>query len=330
MRASSKTRLAELPRARIEPHHVLELADLPPEDLGTLLSEWKRFTPKGLETLEALAGAAAPSRAPLKFDRAEHYTTGIEQQSALAFISPAFGFVAVGDDSSELWQVKPKQGGIEVARLRRDDGELDGIEGSCFYRRTGRLRVVSEDSRKLWELKIEDGRASEPQKIGKIEKLGKKKNKGTEGIEILPAELSPDRTEYQLAVNEGKPRRVAFLDPTTLEVLGLADVPESVKAALPDLSDLAVSPNGTLFLLSDEGNAFVELAIRKVEISTGGGRGLPRWTLIPLEITHIDLEGLPLGNAPRLQPEGLSFDHHGDLWVACEANGILIRFAQQT
>jgi hypothetical protein len=333
VRVTAEARLRELPEAEIGPSHVLTVADLPADALGRLLLDWKRFTPQGLETLEAITGVAAPNRTALRFEQGAHYLTGIEQQSALTFVSPEVGFIVASDDSSALWAIKPNGPELEKTRLRKDDGELDGIEGMRFNPRDSRLRVLSENSRKVWELKLELGgdkpRLSAPKAIGKLEKIGKKKNKGFEGLDLLPAELSPDKTEYQLAINEGKPRRIAFLDPKTLEVQGLADVPESLRSALPDLSDSAVSPQGTLFLLSDEGNAFVELAIRKLDRGVGRGRSLPQWTLVPLETTQIDTRELPLAGAERLQPEGLSFDHQGNLWVACEANGLLIPFMKR-
>ena len=330
MRATFDARVRELPRSEIGPSDLAPLAKFSPEELSTLLGEWRRFTEAGLETLEALAGAAAPNREPSHFSQAAHYSTGIEQQSALTFVSPELGFVIASDDSSALWAVKPKRGEVEVKEIRQDDGELSGIEGARYNPRTKRLRLLSEDSRRVWEMEVSRrGGLSDPEEIGRLEKLGKKKNKGFEGLDLLPAELSPDKTEYQLAIHEGKPRRIALLDPESLEIKGLADVPESVRKALPDLSDSAVSPRGTLFLLSDEGNAFVELAIRKLVLGVGGGQPLPRWTLVPLGTTEIDDTHLPLGGAERLQPEGLSFDHKGDLWVACEANGLLIRFAAE-
>jgi uncharacterized protein YjiK len=331
---NADARLRALPESEIEPRHVLELADLGANTLEGLLKHWKRFTPAGLDTLEALTGTAAPNRTAMRFTQREHYVTGVEQQSALTFISEAVGFMVAGDDSSALFAVKPQGGRAIVTQVREDDGELAGIEGMRFNRKNGKLRVVSEDSRRVWEMRFDLRKLelSAPDEIGKIERLGKKNkkvSKGYEGLDILHAEQSPDRTEYQLAIHEGKPRRVAFLDPKTLEVQGLADVPESLRSVLPDLSDSAVSPRGTLFLLSDEGNAFVEFAVRKIDRGAGPGRSLPQWTLVPLATTEIDPKGLPLAGADRLQPEGLSFDDKGDLWVACEANSLLLRFEQQ-
>jgi hypothetical protein len=267
--------------------------------------------------LEVVTGVAAPNRTPLRFEQGEPYLTGIEQQSAIAFVSSELGFVIAGDDSSAVWLVKPRRRNLAKTRLRKDDGQLNGIEGICFERATSSVRVLSENSRRVWEMRLgvrkNKVRLSDPTEIGKIEKIGKKKNKGLEGLALLPAAVSPNRTKYQLAINEDKPRRVAFIDPKTLEVKGLAELPESLRAVLPDLSDLAVSSSGTLFLLSDEGNALAELAIRKIDSRLSRGRSLPQWTLVPLHTTEIDTRSLPLAGAERLQPEGLSFDHRGNL-----------------
>jgi hypothetical protein len=332
MKAKLEARFAALPRTQIEPQHILQLADVSAEDLGHLLKDWKRFTPGGLETLEALAGVAAPNREALRFRQAEHYLTGIDQQSAITFVKPEVGFVIAGDDSSALWAVKPDgEGEVAVAKLRKDDGELPGLEGANYNPRTDKVRVLSEDKSKVWELgfKTKGGelRLGDLEEVGKIESVGRNKNKGYEGLETLPAAVSPDGREYQLAVNEGRPRKVVFVDPDTLQVEGTADIPESVRDLLPDISDTAVSKRGTLVLLSDEGNAFVEFAIRKIDRNVGPGLPLPTWTLVPLGEHRIDLDRLPLDGAQRLQAEGSSFDDRGDLWIACEANSILIRFA---
>jgi uncharacterized protein YjiK len=334
MKASFDPLIRALPAQHIEPAQVLKLVGVQPKELNRLLEQWERFTDDGLKTLEAITGAAAPNRTPMRFKQDPNYIeTDIEQLSALTFISPKFGFVGVGDEKSELYNIKLNDGEAKVTTIRQDDDSFPGMEGSCFRRTDDGtfLRVLSEDKQTVWEVPFGGGSVGEIVRDWEIEgKKKKKSNKGYEGLDILPAHHSPDGNEYQLAVKEGKPRRVAILDPETLAVKGLADLPESLKKVMPDLSDIAVSPRGTIFILSDEGECFTEFALRKIEKGVGPGLSLPRWTLVPLATTYIDTDDIKIGKKfDRLQPEGLSFDQNGDLWVACEAKGILIRFAQQ-
>jgi uncharacterized protein YjiK len=255
------------------------------------------------------------------FSQQEYYVTGIKEQSGLTFVSPAIGFVTVEDESGDILAIKTRRAGHAAVTRLCQDARLKGMEGVCYNRATDRLRVLSEQKAALWELVLTNRRGSvqvsEPVKLGELEPVGAKKNKGYEGLSWLPADLSLDGREWQLAIQESKPRKVAFFDPVTLRLHGLAKIPDSVKDALPDLSDVAVSPRGTLFVLSDQGEAVAELALEE----HGGD-----WELHALRVKKLQVKDLPLGGAPRLQPEGICFDHRGDLWVACEGNGLLIRF----
>lgn len=336
MRAELERRIRELPRAGISAIDVAALGEVAPNQLERLNElvdrEWQRFSNDGLMAMEALTGVAAPCREPMTFRMAEHYRTGIGEQSALTFVSPEVGFLVVADDTSSIFRVAPgADGEVRVDELLSDEA-LEGLEGAAYDPKRSVLRVVSEDSRKVYEMDLEvndgDVKLSRPKKVGKLDKAGRRKNKSWEGLELLSADMSPDRRPWQIAVNEGSPRRVTFFDPKDLESGGHAKIPDDAKPYLPDLSDVAVSPRGTLFLLSDEGNAICELGIRKLDRPVGDGRPLGEWKLVFLGKTDIDAKNLPLDGADRLQPEGLAFDQKGDLWVACEANSLLIRFAK--
>jgi hypothetical protein len=335
-------KLAGLPEAGITAKDVGALAvdESDPRLAELVQKEWKRFRPDGLAAMEALAGVVAPTMEPLRFTQAESYRTGIAEQSALTFVTPEVGFVAVADDSSVVHRVKPpkKPGGeLVVEPLTDDDGAMDGLEGASFNRGKKTLRTVSENSRKVFEMKATiDGERihlAKPRKIGKLERVQKDDNSGWEGFATLPAELSPDGKEYQLAANEARPRRIGLFDPKTLAMVGSAKIPDELKDLLLDLADVAVSKRGTLAILSEQGNdqkgVIAEVALRRIERTIGRGRSSVEWKLIPIGVTKIETKGLDLGGAGRLQAEGLDFDQKGDLWVACEANSLLIRFAQK-
>jgi uncharacterized protein YjiK len=258
----------------------------------------------------------------MAFSQQEHYLTGVKEQSSLAFVSSAAGFITVSDEKGRVYSIKPQPNGEAVVILLAQSRDLKGMEGVCLDRSGNGLLVLSEKTAKLWQLKLSGQTGlpelGKPVLIKKLESVATKNNKGYEGLALLAAELSPDGREWLLAVQEGKPRKVVFFNPATLELDGMAKIPDGAKRALPDLSDLTVSPAGTLFILSDRGNAFAEFTIQKHNDHD--------WELDLLGVKAIDLEHLPLGDAPRLQPEGICFDEHRDLWVACEGNTLLIRF----
>lgn len=78
-------------------------------------------------------------------------------------------------------------------------------------------------------------------------------------------------------------------------------------------SDVTVDPQtGAVFLLSDCSERVYEMML---EVAGGVEtmRAVDGWTLPPLE------------GKRRLQPEGLAFDHRGDLWVVSEGDRSLLR-----
>jgi hypothetical protein len=91
------------------------------------------------------------------------------------------------------------------------------------------LRVLSENQAEIWELALtgegDDARLSDQVRIGKLKEFGTDKNKGFEGLEVLPAELSPDAREWQLAAHEAEPRKLVFLDSILLNTMGMAEIP---------------------------------------------------------------------------------------------------------
>ncbi|MEM7155214.1 MAG: hypothetical protein AAF799_20365 [Myxococcota bacterium] len=274
---------------------------------------------------------------PLRFTQAEHYSTNIEEQSALTSMAPhANVLFTIADDSNAVWSIEPPAdagGALRVERLSPERGVLDGLEGATYDPEARTLRVVTEDPRQLWELEVSrDGEAlkvSEPVRLGTLElpltgSEELRRNKGWEGITTMPASLSPDGAPYLIAVNEDSPRRVALFELKTLTPSGFADLPDGAEAHLSDLSDCAVGPTGTVFIVSDQGESFGEFELTKDDTAAGG------WSLTLLEVTEIADPRPEAERRRRLKAEGIAFDLHGDLWVACErGKGLLVRFARQ-
>lgn len=291
-----------------------------------LRDQWQRFDPAGLTALQKLTrqqenGQSRPIKQPTPLTLAQRYSTNIKEQSALTFVSAEHGFLAISDRSSKVWQVKPSADEPTVTPLRKNDGQLEGLEGAIYG--DNQLLVVSEDSRKVWQIDVDTaGEAlalGQPELLGKLPKIGERKNKGWEGLALLPKQFSPDNKPRLLAVHEGFPKRVAIFDRHSLKMEASLKLPKEVKAK--DLSDLTVDPQtGRLFLLSDESNAVYEMDLVCAKQKIGQGSLTNKWSLE--SITSIELPDQR--GRKRLQPEGLAFDERGDLWVACEGKTSLL------
>src|SRR5262245_61995177 len=70
-----------------------------------LAKKWKQFSEPARRALEVLAGKAAPDVEPTRLEYSRKFTTGIEEQSAITFVSPERGFLLVDDETSCVWQL---------------------------------------------------------------------------------------------------------------------------------------------------------------------------------------------------------------------------------
>ncbi len=264
-----------------------------------------------------------------RFRQAEVHETGIEEPSAIAFIAPQVGFLVFADDSSAVWRVErpgPNQPKTNNHPLRPDDGAFEDVESATYDPQTGTVRLVSEASRRVYESRVArhaHGRVSlgEPRRLGRLKRVQRHDNSGYEGFTTLPSQLSPDGTKWDVAVNERAPRRLCFFDPSSLKYGGYAKLPKDAKPLFPDLSSVAIAEDGALFLLSDEGSCFGQFVLKRA-----GKRSKAGFKLRLVRQTPIVATNLPLGNASRLQPEGMTFDERGDLWIVTEGGGLLIHF----
>ena len=345
-----------LPGKARSPAHVEALRTaagkrLSAEERSFLLDHYQKesalYAPKARKRLAELAGfePSSPKNSdPPKFSIESRHFTKIAEQSALVYVPALQGFLAVDDESSSLHLIRrsalEKGGAVKSVALEIPGPKLDDLEGVAFDPDHSRVLLVTEGGRKVYEVslalvngEIELGAAK---KLGKLEKLGSEKNRGYEGLCYLPASLAPDGRAHLLAVHEGAPKRLGIFDPKTLEPRGFLALPSPLASVLKDLSDVAIDPKtGHLALLSDEGNhiGFVALEHSKSskphQVRTKNKQG--GFSLRPLsllELPELDLKRARK-DATRLQPEGVTFDAAGDLWVSAEGDRSMIRFLRK-
>ena len=247
---------------------------------------------------DAVAGA-------LDLDELDDRKSGADEPSGVAVLPD--GRIVVVDDERGLRVLDPSGGGDWIDL--ENGSRLDGPEGITVSGDGRTLYVVSEDDGKVHAISIErDGSFGEPESIGKLPDLDSSKNKGWEGIAWLPGRLNPERRNRLVLVHEGSPRRVGLFDPDDLGNEELLKLPDDLKDALDDLSDVAVEPStGHLFLLSDESSAIAE-----VTLVTRDGE---------LALETVAVRKLPFRKG--LRPEGLAFDGDGNLLVVTEGDGKL-------
>ncbi|MEW5852152.1 MAG: SdiA-regulated domain-containing protein [Myxococcota bacterium] len=304
--------------------------------LQKLAREKDRFTADGRAMLEELLGTTGSNAGPGKakatsFELKGRHEVDIGEPSALAFISPEHGFVVAADDGSALWQVGiPRGKKADATELEPSGGKLKGLEGGAYDADAKTLLLVSEDTREVLQVKVDRG--GDELSLGKAERLCKlpalndEGNKGWEGIAVLPARLSPDGKPHLLAVHEGSPRRIGVLDRKSGEVEALLELPESHKDALEDLSDITVDPRtGHLFILSDRAETILEASLKLNMRGGAAGRARTSWELEGLGTTELPR----ISGSGRLQPEGLAFDHRGDLWVTSEGGKGLLHLERK-
>lgn len=291
------------------------------------------FDAGGRAELERLAEGApvAPLPPPVKLTVGRAYPIDVPEPSGLAFISPALGFVTIGDDTKAIFRlVLPAQPGGDVSVDRIVFGDhshlLRGLEGIAYDPDSHSLLVVSEDSRVISELSLEPGRVrlelAEPVKRKKLDAVGHQKGHGWEGITVLPARLTPDRRARLLLVNEKAPRGMAVLDRQTFELELFLPLPDAMEKGVGNLSDLTVDQRtGHLFLLSDEGQLVMETLF-------SGHAAHPAGPAAQRQPPGAGWSWFEVGRTPlpdsttkhRLQPEGLAFDNQGNLWVVSEGD----------
>ncbi len=166
--------------------------------------------------------------------------------------------------------------------------------------------ALSEERGVLVELHV-GARGPRLRRTALLERPGKRRNKGYEGLAFLAPNLSPTGRAALVAVHEHKPRRVVVFDRRTLAVVCALKLPKDAKDLLDDLADVAIDPEtGLLVLLSEESR---RLAVLRMADGT---------------LRLLDSHDLPLEGDER--PEGLTFLTPSRLAVVTEGPARLLTF----
>ena len=287
--------------------------------------------PQGAPTLAGPhslpVGTRTAPLVPTRFEVKDRHKVDVPEPSGMASLGPGKGFVLVSDSARKLYLVTPGKHGVKTKALEPDGGRkhLDDLEDVAFDPRRNALLLLSEGRSRVVEVPFDNGKPGKARPLADLPEIGRIRNRGWEGLCMLEARLTADGRDRLLAVHEGTPRRLAILDPQSLEVEIQFKLPAATKDAAHDLSAITVDPaTGRLFALSDESNALVELQLNSTHKPGAGGRPTVKWSL-----EHVGSSPLPMPKHGRLHAEGLAFDGAGDLWVLAEHKHTLLHLARQ-
>lgn len=280
-------------------------------------------------------GVEVDASKPAKFKLDGSFKLDVPEPSGVVFLSAQDGFLVASDCEDKLYRVDypkadDKKGKLDSDTIKADGGRkhLSGLEGIAYDPRTRSALVVSEERSEITEIPLNrrDWSMGKAEKLGKLPDISQLTNKGWEGLTLLPGSMMPDGKDRLLAVHEAAPRRLAILDRKTLEPDAVVKLSDAMKDGLKDLSDVAVDPRtGHLFILSDESDSVMEVAL-KIRTKPGEG-GRPKQAV---EFKKIGLLELPTADGQtRMQPEGLCFDDKGNLFVVAEKKQQLFRLTRQ-
>jgi uncharacterized protein YjiK len=193
-----------------------------------------------------------------------------------------------------------------------------GLEAVTFDAAAGLLFSFVEEEGELLVHRWDGLARSDPKLERRVAlKLGKKENKGVEGMVHLAAEASPTGRSGLLLANEDKPRRLFFLADSSGE--GSEEDPVSVEMdrgildACDDFSGLAWdATRGSVLVVSDESASLVELRLH----AEGDAIAATCVEVFALE----DEAGDALERV-----EGVAVDAAGAWWVLLENDRVLCR-----
>ncbi len=226
---------------------------------------------------------------------------GVQEASGVAHLGDQ-RFLVV-DDENGIFSCTLDQ---EPTMLEAGQGLRD-LEGVCLSPDGAHAYVLSERDGSLWRFSRAGEGLAEPERVGRLPRLSKKKNQGWEGIAITPAGLWSDHDEL-VAVHQTKPRCVAVLDLITLEPRVTATLPKKARKLLDDLNDVTVDPHhGHLLVLSGKAGVIGELALQDDELRL-------------VRCYRIDHSRADV-------PEGLCMDADRRLWLVTDGSGWLREYA---
>lgn len=237
--------------------------------------------------------------------------TGVRSPSGICHLPS--GETLVVDDDKGIALVKKDGEAIKLVKDAKD------VEGICSDDKGKYVYAVQEGSRKVVRYEVErkgNGEVGlkESGETRRLPKLKEVDNKGWEGLSFLSKEQAGGKHDHLVAVHEGSPRRIGIFKLPDLDDGVTLRLPGKAKDLLPDLADVTVDPKtGHLFVVSDESQHVVELAIKK------GGKAAPGALLETMELEVVSSFELPVKR--KSKPEGLAFDDKGRLWVSLDGNG---------
>lgn len=248
--------------------------------------------------------AAAQARsAPRAGTDAAVVTLAVTEASGIAAL-PDGSFLVVDDDRG-LFRVTSDG---EATLLLAADAEKNfgGLEGVCLSSRRDSLYCLSERKGHVIRIPMQiQGtalRLGAAERLGKLPPIGKKENKGWEGICIC---LDKGR-DLLVAVHQDHPRAVGLFDLPSLDPIAVKELAGPVKARLDNLSDVAMDHRtGRLLLLSGKSQRLLEIDFTPT----------PSLTTFHL----FTVRDLPLTADER--PEGVCFDAADRLVVVTDGSG---------
>lgn len=227
--------------------------------------------------------------------------------SGIVVLGP--GRLAIVHDDKGIYEVSAKESERVIKAKAHPD--FEDLEGICPAPEEGSLLVLSEAAGAVTQVFLgPEGSLDperEPRALGRLERIGETKNKGWEGLDLLPAALSPDGAPRILAVHERDPRRLGVFRWPSLELEALLELPAPVEGEADDLADIAVHPrSGHVFVASDESRTLLELRLQSGP-----------WALEALAVHHLELK-------KGEKAEALAFEGE-TLWFATDGKARLYR-----
>lgn len=246
----------------------------------------------------------------------------LDETSDVTFVAGAHAgepsggaFLVVSDTDARA--VLVEENGCQHLLLEGVEPGESGLEAVTFDAAAGLLFSFVEEKRELLVHRWDGLARSGPKLERRLSlELGKKENKGVEGMVHLAAEVSPTGRSGLLLANEDKPRRLFFLadssgegseDPVSIEM------DREILEACDDFSGLAWdATRKSVLVVSDESASLVELRLH----AEGDAIAATCVEVFALE----DEAGDALERV-----EGVAVDAAGAWWVLLENDRVLCR-----
>ncbi len=270
------------------------------------------FTDKATQRVASRFLTALPGAARLSLETSKKLA--VPEASGVAPLSNGRA-LCVGDDQGIFFVGADGQVNVLVSATDEKHPsyapELRGLEGIALDAERTKAFVVSEDTRTVFRLSMQDDgrdvKLGRPVVLGRLPKLSGGTVNGWEGIDVMPGRFLNMREDLLVGAHEADPTRLVFARipgegsaDEELEVVRSFKIPREAREHLLDIGDVAIDPtNGHIFLVSDRCKKIVELELCTRSQGVRGGL-LEHATLRLVAVTAI-----PDGEGTK--PEGLGF-----------------------